>query len=133
MSARLRSALVLMLSVCLLASPGQSAAQFFPDAEPTNSEVTFGCNPGPVEPLEHADPPVPPRRSMAADLPPAPMKLIVPSGVTARTITGNGFNLEHTLWSSRQFRRILGPRILEPLSPRSRAWTPDRLHWRLRT
>jgi hypothetical protein len=120
MSVRLhsvRSALAVLLTICLLASPDQGSAQFFPDAEPTNSQITFGCDPGPVEPLEHADPPVPPRRSVAVDLPPTPMRLTVPSGSSARTIAGTGFNLEHTLWSCRQFRRIMGAWLLQPFEP----------------
>jgi O-glycosyl hydrolase len=117
MSGRLRPLLAVLITVCALAAPDQTAAQFFPDEEPTNAQIKFGCDPGPVEPLEHADPPTPPRRSMSADLPVTPMTLTVSNGESGRAVAGMGFNLEHTLWSCRPFRRILSPWILQPFQP----------------
>src|SRR5688572_13399893 len=118
MNGRIRAVLVLIVGLSALAAPGGTTAQFFPDEEPTNAQIRFGCDPGPVEPPPHEDPPLPPlRRRISADLPATGLTLTVAESSTARAIAGNGFNLEHALWSCRPFRRILGPWILEAFEP----------------
>jgi O-glycosyl hydrolase len=92
-------------------------AQFFPEREPTNAEITFGCEPGPVEELEHADPPLPPGWVASSDSAPLPARLVVDTSRGRHTVDGAGFNFEHTLWSCRPFRRVLGRWILQPLQP----------------
>ena len=79
-------------------------AQFFPDAEPTNDEIVFGCNPGPIEELHHADPPLP---SVRVASPSDVMRTawLRVDTLGGRVVDGHGFNLEHTLWSCPDFRR----------------------------
>ena len=69
-----------------------------PDLEPNNSEITFGCDPGPVQEFHHADPTVPPRRvgSRSDALQYATLAVRTTDG---HAVQGHGFNLEHTLWS----------------------------------
>src|SRR5690349_11743069 len=60
---RLRAGVLTLAAIMAVATTGGLAlAQFFPDAEPPNSEITFGCTPGPIEELHHADPPIAPVR-----------------------------------------------------------------------
>jgi O-glycosyl hydrolase len=91
-------------------------AQFFPDAEPMNDEIVFGCTPGPVEELHHSDPPVPPIRAASPSdaVQSASLRVDTSAG---RTVDGHGFNLEHTLWSCPDFRRVLGRWLLTPFQP----------------
>ncbi len=91
-------------------------AQFFPEAEPTNAETVFGCNPGPVEEFHHADPPVPPARvaSPSDALRTASLRVTTTGG---RVTQGHGFNLEHTLWSCPDFRRVVDRWLLTPFQP----------------
>jgi O-glycosyl hydrolase len=117
MNARTRAVLISVVVIVAMAAPGAIKAQFFPDEEPTNADITFGCNPGPVESLSHEDPPLPPRRSIAVDLPVSAMTLSVGESAYSRAIAGTGFNLEHAAWSCRAFRRILSPWILEAFEP----------------
>jgi len=51
------AAMLLALVPVVLHTAG---AQFFPEDEPTNDRIVFGCDPGPIEEFVHADPPVPP-------------------------------------------------------------------------
>lgn len=106
-----------VLALALVAVTGDLVvAQFFPEAEPTNAEIVFGCDPGPVEELHHADPPVPPVRvaSSRDQLQTASLRVQTTAG---RPVDGHGFNLEHTLWSCPMFRRVLGREILSPFQP----------------
>jgi O-glycosyl hydrolase len=91
-------------------------AQFFPDVEPTNDEIVFGCTPGPIEELHHADPPLPPTRvASPSDLvQTASLRVTTGSG---RVVAGHGFNLEHSLWSCPDFRRVLDRWLLTPFQP----------------
>ena len=107
-------ALVVVLGLLLETT---ALAQFFPEREPTNDEITFGCSPGPVEELHHADPPLPPDPVASDRLAPRPARLIVHSGLAGNVVDGAGFNLEHALWSCRSFRRVHGRWILEPFQP----------------
>jgi hypothetical protein len=117
MNVRMRAVLIVIAILSALAAPGGATAQFFPDEEPTNAQIQFGCDPGPVESFPHEDPPIPPRRSMAADMPATAVTLTVAQSANSRAIAGSGFNLEHTLWSCRPFRRILGPWVLQAFEP----------------
>ncbi len=92
-------------------------AQFFPEREPTNDEIQFGCDPGPVEELHHADPPLPPRPVHSPEEPALPARLIVHADHPGRPVDGHGFNLEHALWSCAPFRRVLNRWVLEPFQP----------------
>src|SRR3954465_13672960 len=119
MSARRRTHVLTALSatVVLLLFVSAGDAQFFPDEEPTNEQIRFGCDPGPIEAFEHADPPIPPLPEFANDAPARDMSLVVRTDGPAHVIQGAGFNLEHTLWSCRPFRRLLDNWILEPFEP----------------
>ncbi len=92
-------------------------AQFFPEREPTNAEITFGCSPGPIEEFDHADPPIPPGLAASPRDRSRAASLVVHTDRAGRVVDGAGFNLEHTLWSCQPFRRILRRWILEPLQP----------------
>ena len=91
-------------------------AQFFPEAEPTNAEIVFGCTPGPIEELHHSDPPVPPVRvaSPSDAIRMASLRVTTTGG---RVTQGHGFNLEHTLWSCPDFRRVFDRSLLTPFQP----------------
>ncbi|MFN8633302.1 MAG: hypothetical protein U0893_05550 [Chloroflexota bacterium] len=91
-------------------------AQFFPDVQPANDEVVFGCSPGPIEELHHADPPLPPVRVASPSDAMRTATLAVDTR-RGRAVAGHGFNLEHTLWTCPDFRRILGRWILTPFQP----------------
>jgi O-glycosyl hydrolase len=107
----------LLLAVALLAMTGDRvAAQFFPSAEPRQADIQFGCEPGPVEPFDHADPPVmsPPVASPRDTLRTATLQVDTSAG---HQVDGHGFNLEHTLWSCRDFRRVLGRSLLTTFQP----------------
>jgi O-glycosyl hydrolase len=105
-------AAVLVLTV----SADRALAQFFPEAEPTNAEIVFGCEPGPVEELHHADPPVPPARvaSPRDAIQTASLRVATTGG---RVTQGHGFNLEHTLWSCPDFRRVFDRWLLTAFQP----------------
>lgn len=104
------------LALLAALSAGLAQAQFFPEAEPTNDEIGFGCDPGPVEEFHHADPPIPPTR---VGSPRDAVQLANVSVVTSggRAVDGHGFNLEHTLWSCPSFRRVLDRWLLTPFQP----------------
>ncbi|MGE3268154.1 MAG: hypothetical protein AB7P40_05365 [Chloroflexota bacterium] len=110
-------ALAVGIVILVLALTGDLAlAQFFPEAEPTNNEIQFGCEPGPVEELHHADPPVPPARvSSRSDAVRAASLSVETTG--GRVTQGHGFNLEHTLWSCPDFRRVMDRWLLTPFQP----------------
>src|SRR5262245_39408218 len=91
----------------MIASPGGVGAQFFPEQEPPNSRLVFGCEPGPVEPSSGPDPPLPAKPVPDDELPPAEASLIVDGAAAGPPIAGAGFNLEHTLWSCPTFRSAL--------------------------
>jgi O-glycosyl hydrolase len=122
MTARLRGARwqhvrAVLAALIGLALTGELAlAQFFPEAEPLNDEIVFGCNPGPIEELHHADPPVPPSRvaSPRDAMLTASLRVATTGG---RVVDGHGFNLEHTLWSCPDFRRVFGRALLTPFQP----------------
>src|SRR3954466_11897185 len=95
-----------LLALTMLFVPALALAQFFPDYEPNNDQIVFGCNPGPVEELHHSDPPVPPRQVGARNAPLQYADLTV-SMQGGHVVDGHGFNLEHTLWSCPAFRRVL--------------------------
>jgi O-glycosyl hydrolase len=107
---------LILATVAVLLSAELARAQFFPEAEPTSAEVIFGCDPGPIEELHHADPPVPPVRvaSPSDAIRTASLQVDASNG---RTVDGHGFNLEHTLWSCPSFRRILDRSLLTPFQP----------------
>ena len=110
------AAATVLATVILLASGAIVAAQFFPTREPTNTEIAFGCDPGPVEEFVHADPPTPPRRvGMRND--PLQYATLAVSLRDGHAVQGHGFNLEHTLWSCPDFRRVLGRSILTAFQP----------------
>ncbi len=96
---------------------GIAWAQFFPHQEPTNADIWFGCDPGPIEELDHADPPVPPRPVASRRETTRAARLVVHNDAPGHTLAGAGFNLEHTLWSCQPFRRVLRRWILEPFQP----------------
>lgn len=91
-------------------------AQFFPEAEPTNDEIVFGCTPGPVEELHHADPPLPQTR-VASPSDAVQTATLHVDALGGRSVEGHGFNFEHTLWSCPDFRRIFGRWVLTPFQP----------------
>jgi O-glycosyl hydrolase len=100
----------------LMARAELAAAQFFPETEPANAEIVFGCSPGPVEELHHADPPLPPARVASPRDADRVAVLRVDTG-SGRVVDGHGFNLEHTLWSCPPFRRVLGRALLTSFQP----------------
>src|SRR5262249_47433060 len=83
---------------------------------PTNDEIVFGCTPGPVEELHHADPPLPSVRvaSPSDAIRTASLRVDTQGG---RVVDGHGFNLEHTLWSCPDFRRVFSRSLLVPFQP----------------
>lgn len=91
-------------------------AQFFPDQQPNNDEVVFGCSPGPVDEFYHADPPLPPIR-VASPSDPVQTATLTVNTRGGRSVDGHGFNMEHTLWSCPDFRRVLDRWILTPFQP----------------
>lgn len=107
----------LLLALLVVTMSGDLAlAQFFPEAEPPNAEIVFGCDPGPVEELHHSDPPMPPTRVAS------PRDAMRTATLRVRTddghaVHGHGFNLEHTLWSCPAFRRVLDRWLLTPFQP----------------
>jgi hypothetical protein len=106
-----------VLALVAIAVAGElTLAQFFPEAEPTNADVVFGCTPGPVEEFHHADPPVPPVRvaSSSDTIQTATLRVDTRAG---RPVHGHGFNLEHTLWSCPDFRRVMDRWLLTPFQP----------------
>ncbi|HZO31363.1 MAG TPA: hypothetical protein VFH48_35825 [Chloroflexota bacterium] len=115
--AAFRQLRVFVLALMVIAVTGDLAlAQFFPEAEPTNDEIVFGCNPGPIEELHHADPPVPPSRvaSPSDSMLTASLRVDTAAG---RTVEGHGWNLEHTLWSCPDFRNVMDRWLLTPFQP----------------
>jgi O-glycosyl hydrolase len=102
--------------VGMIATAALALAQFFPDREPTNSEIKFGCEPGPTEELHHSDPPVAPRPvgSRSQPLQNATLSVRMADG---HVVEGHGFNLEHTLWTCPTFRRVLSRSLLVPFQP----------------
>ncbi|MCC7370655.1 MAG: hypothetical protein IT306_19705 [Chloroflexi bacterium] len=115
MSARRLSVLVTLLLLSVLTAD-RALAQFFPEAEPANAEIVFGCAPGPVEELHHADPPMPPVRVASPRDAMRTAALRIDTG-QGRITQGHGFNLEHTLWSCPDFRRVLDRQLLTPFQP----------------
>jgi O-glycosyl hydrolase len=105
-----------LLVLLLQLVPALALAQFFPDYEPNNDQIVFGCTPGPIEEFHHSDPPVPPRRVGARNEPLQYADLSV-SMRGGHPVDGHGFNLEHTLWSCPAFRRVLGREILTAFQP----------------
>lgn len=110
--------LAALLVAALLASRlGPAARAQFPEQEPANGSLVFGCQPGPIEPFYHEDPPLP------ADVIPDEDGAAREAGLTVegyrpgQPLAGAGFNLEHTLWSCPTFRPSLRRRLLEPLRP----------------
>ncbi|MCC6174565.1 MAG: hypothetical protein IT305_04600 [Chloroflexi bacterium] len=110
-----------ILSVALLLAGGLLApiafAQFFPEREPTNAEIVFGCDPGPIEELHRTEPPIPPSPVARPDEPTRSAQLTIKTDTPGHVVAGAGFNMEHTLWSCPPFRRVLGRWILEPFQP----------------
>jgi hypothetical protein len=106
----------LVVATLVMAGPLPTSAQF-PQEEPPQGAVYFGCDPGPVEPFGHEDPPLPPEPVPDKDWSPWPASLIVHNQPLGGPIDGTGFNLEHTLWSCPTFRPALRRRILEPFRP----------------
>ena len=96
-------------------TPPRGASAQFPEREPTNAEIVFGCNPGPVEPF-YGDPLEPPAIETER-APLGPTRLRVSPDRAGSPIHGSGFNLEHTLWSCPSFRPSLRRRLLEPFRP----------------
>jgi O-glycosyl hydrolase len=111
---RLATALLVALAT-VMSEPAR--AQFFPEEEPTNDQLIFGCHPGPIEPFVSHDPPLPPRPVPGDDTPLGSTALIVDGSMHLPPIAGSGFNLEHTLWSCQTFRPSLRRRLLEPFRP----------------
>jgi hypothetical protein len=111
---RLRAVIFALVVIAMTAN--LALAQFFPEAEPTNAEVVFGCTPGPVEELHHSDPPVPPARvaSPSDQMRTASLRVDTAAG---RPVHGHGWNLEHTLWSCPDFRRVVDRWLLTPFQP----------------
>jgi hypothetical protein len=110
----LRASVLALVGIVVAAE--LTLAQFFPEAEPTNADVAFGCAPGPVEEFHHADPPLPPRRvgSPSDAIQQASLRVDTSAG---RPVHGHGFNLEHTLWSCPDFRRVMDRWLLTPFQP----------------
>lgn len=111
---------IMAVSVALLAlvpAPSTADDEFFPQQEPTNADLVFGCEPGPVEPFYPDDPSLPPRPPPSDAAPIESATLVVDGGRAGSPIEGAGFNLEHTLWSCPTFRPTLRRRILEPFMP----------------
>jgi len=102
--------------VAMALTGGLAVAQFFPNAEPTNDEIVFGCDPGPIEELHHADPPLPAVRVASPSDAMLTASLRVDT-LGGRVSAGHGFNLEHTLWSCPDFRRVFGRSLLTPFQP----------------
>jgi O-glycosyl hydrolase len=107
---------VVLALVAIVMTGDLTLAQFFPDAEPSNAEIVFGCDPGPVEEFHHADPPIAPARvaSPSDTLQTASLRVDTTAG---RVVAGHGWNLEHTLWSCPDFRRVLDRALLTPFQP----------------
>src|SRR5439155_18719475 len=101
----------------VLGGPSGAGLQFYPEQEPSNSALVFGCEPGPVEPFSGSDPPLPAGPGPDHELPPAEATLVVDGAAAGPPIAGAGFNLEHTLWSCPTFRPALRRRLLEPFRP----------------
>lgn len=106
----------LLVATLVVGGPVPAGAQF-PQEEPPQGAVYFGCDPGPVEPFYGEDPPLPPEPVPDKDWSPWPASLIVHNQALGGPIDGTGFNLEHTLWSCPTFRPALRRRILEPFRP----------------
>jgi hypothetical protein len=102
--------------VLTLWPPAPAAAQF-PSREPTNDEIQFGCQPGPIEPYYRHDPFIPPEPVPDNEWPTGYSTLLVKGGDLGEPIAGSGFNLEHALWSCPTFRPSLRRRILESFRP----------------
>jgi hypothetical protein len=116
-AAILRLLLALLVGLAALVPGPLRADDFFPDEEPTNSQIRFGCAPSPVEAFIRADPPLPPERLPADDSPPTLATLVVDGELLGQPIAGSGFNMEHALWSCPFFRPALRRRLLEPFMP----------------
>ncbi|MCC7106201.1 MAG: hypothetical protein IT307_13750, partial [Chloroflexi bacterium] len=114
-SRRRWTALTLFVLASLLSC--QPVAAQFPRQEPTNQELVFGCNPGPIEPFYREDPPLPPEPVPTNEDPAVAETLVVDGGITGNPIAGAGFNLEHTLWSCQPFHASMRRRLLEPFRP----------------
>lgn len=76
-----------------------------------------GCNPGP-----YSSPPVAFAGSAPQDVAAAPLEAValqvdLSSAARSRPLLGNGFNLEHGLWSCPEFQPLLGAELLEPFRP----------------
>jgi hypothetical protein len=112
-----RLLLALLVGLSTLAPGSSRADEFFPEREPTNAELVFGCNPGPIEPFLHEDPPLPAEPVPAEEAPLQLASLVVDGGRLGDPIEGTGFNLEHAVWSCPDFRPSLRRRILEPFRP----------------
>ena len=108
--------LLLSLLLILVLWPPPSAQAQFPEREPTNAEIQFGCEPGPIEPF-YRDEPLPPDPLPDEGWPTGYSTLFVEGGRLGDPIWGSGFNLEHALWSCPTFRPSLRRRILEPFRP----------------
>jgi hypothetical protein len=108
--------LLAMLVTSLSLTPPAVNAQF-PEREPTNAELVFGCDPGPIEPFYGHDPAIPPARVPDDTAPLTRGTLVVDGSLALPPIDGAGFNLEHALWSCPTFRPSLRRRILEPFRP----------------
>lgn len=105
-----------LLAASLVITAHPTGAQF-PEEEPSNGSLVFGCDPGPIELFYHEDPPLPPRAVPSADLFPTEATLVVDGSLARPPIAGSGFNMEHALWSCPTFRPSLRRRILEPFRP----------------
>ena len=116
LSGVMQRALTFVLVASLLTVGSASGLARSSDGPWEETRFVTGCDPAPY----HAPPPPEHRETNypALDSSPEPAALTVELDPSGRPpILGNGFNLEHALWSCEQFRPIFGREILDAFQP----------------
>jgi O-glycosyl hydrolase len=111
-------AVILLISVVLAVSTTGTTAATSQAGDFEETRFQTGCEPGPVPPPPWPDPLI--THSPSAE-PAEPVTLRVdvnPSdSPKSGTILGTGFNLEHALWSCKEFRGLFRSEILDAFQP----------------